>query len=133
MVATLLAPPHGADNLTGNVTFQWSYPRPLAQHEAFQVLAWKAGNPHWGIAGLTGETQQTINLDIVLSERGGAGEYFWTVVVREISTEKQLSPETSPWSFTFGAPDPCDACDCQDNCRSGNCNPCCDQCCGGCK
>jgi hypothetical protein len=135
----------GADNarINGHVTFRWSYPRPLAPDEGFQVLAWKDGNPHWGVAGLTGETQQTVNLDGVLPGRGGAGDYWWTVVVRELGTEDLRSPEASPRRFTYlGAssggggsgeePGPCDACVCQNQCNSRVCHECCAQCCEGC-
>jgi hypothetical protein len=133
-VATLLEPRDGAQSLGGNVTFKWSYPRPLAAHEGFQVLIWKEGNPHWGVAELWGDTQQTINLDAVLPERGGSGEYFWTVVVRERATEALLSPEAPAWRFTYGGSnDPCASCNCQQQCRSGNCSDCCEACCDGCK
>jgi hypothetical protein len=135
---TLLEPrEEHAQGLRGHVTFKWSYPRSLAAHEGFQVLAWKEGKGHWGIAGLTDETQQTVNLDVVLPDRGGAGDYWWTVVVRERGTEELLSPEAPAWRLTYqGASrgdDPCASCNCQKQCRSGNCHDCCFECCKGCE
>ena len=130
---TLLAPQEkDAGSLLGQVTFKWSYPRKLNPNEAFQVLIWKQGQPHDGAAELTTETQQTINLDTVLPSRGGPGDYFWTIVLREKRTEKILSPEAAPWRLTYIV-DPCIDCNCKANCRSGNCKPCCDQCCNGCQ
>jgi hypothetical protein len=130
---TLLAPlEKDAGSLRGAVTFRWSYPRPLNQNEAFQVLIWKEGDPHWGAAELWSETEQTIDLDGVLPQRAGTGEYLWTVVVREKGSEKVLSPEASPWRLNYLG-DPCAACDCNSQCRQNNCESCCDACCGGCQ
>jgi hypothetical protein len=132
---TLLAPrEEDAGSLRGQVTFVWSYPRALEENEAFQVLAWKEGDPHWGIAGPWTETEQTIDLDGVLPQRAGTGEYFWTVVVLERGTERILSPEAPPWRLNYLGPwDPCAACDCNSQCRQGNCAECCFDCCGGCE
>ena len=131
---TLLAPEEkDAQSLQGQVLFQWSYPRPLNADEAFQVLIWQEGQPHWGVAELWTETEQLINLDGVLPQRGGPGDYFWTVVVREKGTEQLLSPEAAPWRLTYQPWDPCAGCDCQNQCRKGACDSCCDQCCNGCK
>ena len=130
---TLIAPlEKDAASLRGNVTFKWSYPRPLNADEAFQVLIWQEGQPHWGAASLWTETEQTIDLDAVLPQRGQPGPFFWTVVVRRTGTEELLSPEGSPWRLTWIG-DPCVACNCQTSCRSGHCESCCDQCCGGCQ
>jgi hypothetical protein len=131
---TLLAPEEkDAGSLHGQVTFRWSYPKQLASGEAFQVLIWKVDQPHWGAAELWTGTQQTINLDVVLPQRGGNGEYFWTVVVRELGTEKLLSPEAPPWRLTYSPPqDVCAACDCNQDCKQGSCEDCCFTCCGGC-
>lgn len=132
---TLVAPQEkDATSVHGQVTFQWSYPRALRPNEAFQVLMWMDDQPHLGVAELWTDTQQTINLDAILPQRGGPGVYFWTVVVREKGTEKLLSPEAPAWQLGYTGPaDPCASCDCQANCRSGNCNPCCQQCCNGCQ
>lgn len=133
--ATLIAPrEEDAGSLRGQVTFRWSYPRPLEENEAFQVLAWKEGDSHWGIAEPWTETEQTIDLDGVLPQRAGTGEYFWTVVVLERDTERLLSPEAPPWRLNYLGPwDPCAACDCNSQCRQGNCAECCFDCCGGCE
>jgi hypothetical protein len=132
---TLLAPQEkDAESLRGQVTFVWSYPRPLEADEAFQVLIWREGEPHWGAAELWTGTEQLIDLDTVLPQRGGPGEYVWTVVVREKGTEQLLSPEAAPWRLTYLGPwDPCASCDCQNKCRQGACDSCCDRCCNGCK
>ena len=132
---TLLAPQEkDAESLRGQVTFAWSYPRPLEADEAFQVLIWMEGEPHWGAAELWTGTEQLVDLDTVLPQRGGPGEYYWTVVVREKGTEQLLSPEAGPWRLTYLGPwDPCASCDCQNQCRQGACDPCCDRCCNGCK
>lgn len=132
---TLLSPEEkDAASLRGQVTFRWSYPRPLNSDEAFQVLVWQEGQPHWGVAQLWMDTEQVVDLDSVLPQRGGPGDYLWTVVVREKGTEQLLSPEAAPWRLTYLGPwDPCAACDCNNLCRQGNCAECCEKCCNGCK
>jgi hypothetical protein len=132
---TLIAPlQQDAGSLRGQVTFKWSYPRPLGENEAFQVLAWKGSDAHYGVAELWTETEQTIDLDGVLPGRAGTGDYFWTVVVVEKSSGRILSPEPTPWVLTYLGPwDPCASCDCNSQCKDGNCAECCAECCGGCE
>lgn len=99
---TLLAPrEEDAQSLRGQVTFRWAYPQPLKADQAFQVLIWKEGQAHNGAAQLWTQTEQIIDLDVVLPQRGGTGEYFWTVIVREKGTEKALSPEARPWRLIY--------------------------------
>jgi hypothetical protein len=111
---TLLAPEEkDAQALRGQVTFRWTYPKPLGADQAFQVLIWKEGQSHDGAAQLWTGTEQTIDLDVVLPARGGTGEYFWTVVVRQKDTEKLLSPEPGPWRLVYAgseAPPPPNKC-----------------------
>jgi hypothetical protein len=131
---TLIAPlQQDAGSLRGQVTFRWSYPRPLRENEAFQVLAWKGSDAHYGVAELWTETEQTIDLDGVLPGRAGTGDYFWTVVVVEKSSGRILSPEPTPWVLTYLGPwDPCASCDCNSMCTDTVCADCCFECCGGC-
>jgi hypothetical protein len=88
-------------SLSGRVNFKWSYSSTLGENEAFQVLIWQGEEPHHGAAQLVGRTQQSIDLDGHLR---ASGEYWWSVVVREIDTEHPLSPEASPRRFTYAAP-----------------------------
>jgi hypothetical protein len=57
-----------------------------------------------GAAGYTQQTEQTIDLDSILPERGGPGDYLWTVVVANTSTGQSLSPEAAPWQLTYIGP-----------------------------
>ena len=125
-----------ANGVRGPVTFAWSYPRALVDGEGFQVLIWKDGQEHNGAASLTRETQQTIDLDVVLPGRGGDGEYLWTVVVRrDAPGEALLSPEAAPRRLVYAGvdsgpalPNECAAFTC-DGCDSWNSdNPLCTQC-----
>ena len=125
-----------AREVRGQVTFSWSYPRALSDGEGFQVLIWKEGQPHNGAAGLTRETQQTIDLDVVLPGRGGGGDYFWTVVVRrDAPGEALLSPEANPRRLVYAPqesgpplPNECASFDCE-RCFSWDTeNPLCTQC-----
>lgn len=102
---TLVGPrEEDAGSLHGPVTFEWSYPQGLGEDEAFQVLIWKQGQPHDGAAEFWTETRQTIDLDGVLPERGGTGEYLWSVVVVQRDTERRLSPEAAHWRFRYIGP-----------------------------
>lgn len=136
---TLLAPEEkDAGSLSGRVTFRWAYPQPLKADQAFQVLIWKQGQSHDGAAELWTGTEQTIDLDVVLPQRGGTGEYFWTVVVRQKGTDKLLSPEATAWRLVYAGsqaqpPPPnkcagvCDRCTSWDNwdslCEECGCTP----------
>ena len=88
------------------VTFEWSYAATLGSEEAFQVLIWKEGaSEHPGAAKSWGGTRQTIDLDYVPQLMdGGAGQYFWSVVVVRRSTDERLSPEALPRRFTYLGP-----------------------------
>ncbi len=121
---SLVAPTEDeARAVRGHVTFVWSYPRALGAGEGFQVLIWKEGQEHNGAAGLTRDTQQAIDLDAVLPGRGGAGDYFWTVVVRrDAPGEALLSPEAAARRLVYAPDQPaplpnecasfsCDGCD----------------------
>jgi serine/threonine-protein kinase len=136
--APLLLAPEEAEAyaLRGQVTFQWSYPRPLQAGEAFQVLIWQEGDPHLGAAELWFSTAQVVDLDVLVPQRGGPGTYLWSVVVRDRTTEVLLSPEASPWRFTYALePTPhsfeCGACMCEYSCTEESCAPCCRVCCPG--
>lgn len=98
-----------ATPLSGAETFEWRYNRPLKTDEAFQVLIWRQGSTgeHAGAAAPTTEKRQSINLDDLLSLRGGSGKYFWSVVVVRVDDGRvvlRLSDEAAPWSFTYAAP-----------------------------
>jgi hypothetical protein len=133
---SLVAPAEDqTSGVRGHVTFDWSYPRALNAGEGFQVLIWKEGQEHNGAAGLTRETQQTIDLDAVLPARGGGGDYFWTVVVRQDAPgERLLGPEADPWHLVYApnepasSPNQCTLFTCE-GCDSWNSdNPLCTEC-----
>ena len=88
------------------VTFEWTYAGTLGSEEAFQVLIWKEGaSEHPGAATSWGEMRQTIDLDYVPQLMdGGAGQYLWSVVVVRKNTDKRLSDEAPPRSFTYLGP-----------------------------
>ena len=89
-------------SVTGKVLFRWTYSQPLAEGQAFQVLIWKDNTKdHLGAAEATVNTEQLIDLDVVLPPRGGPGTYWWTVVVVNSSTEERLSPEADPWRLVY--------------------------------
>ncbi|MEJ2208680.1 MAG: FHA domain-containing protein [Anaerolineae bacterium] len=134
---TLLAPTEAeAGSLSGQVTFRWAYPQPLQADQAFQILIWKEGQSHDGAAELWTGTEQTIDLDVVLPQRGGSGEYFWTVVVRHKDTHELLSPEAGPWRLVYAGagaapptyPPPNRCAGVCDDCQSWNWRPICDEC-----
>ena len=101
-----LTSPAPASEQRGSVTFAWDYPGALGSEEAFQVLIWKEGDSvHLGAAQSWGQTQQPINLDHVPQLLdGGAGRYFWSVVVVRRGTDERLSSEASPRRFTYLGP-----------------------------
>ena len=104
----ILTSPAQATSLRGVVTFVWSYPGTLESDEAYQVLIWEEGSSvHLGAALAWGKTQQPIDLDHVpqLME-GGAGPYYWSVVVVQKGTDERLSPEAEPRKFTYLGPVP---------------------------
>ena len=101
--ATLRDPAAG-DELRGEVTFVWDYaPFPLKLGDAFQVLIWKEGEvDHNGAAEFTRRRQQQIDIDEVPQVKtGGAGIYFWTVVVVDKQTENRVGPEAQARRFMF--------------------------------
>ena len=102
---TLTSPATSSEH-QGFVTFEWSYSGSMGSQEAFQVLIWKEGaSEHPGAARSWGRTQQTIDLDYVPQLiDGGAGQYFWSVVVVRRDTDERLSDEASPWRFTYLGP-----------------------------
>ncbi len=102
---TLVEPPSNAD-LSGQVTFKWNYPpRQLGLGNAFEVRIWKEGSEtHPGAAEAVSTLEQTIDLDVLLPNRGGPGHYFWSVVVIRKSTGEALSPEAEPRPFTYTGP-----------------------------
>jgi serine/threonine protein phosphatase PrpC len=101
-----LTSPAPASNQRGSVTFAWSYPGTLGSEEAFQVLIWKDGaSAHLGAAQVWGQTEQPIDLDHVPQlVDGGAGLYYWSVVVVRKGTDERLSSEASPRRFTYLGP-----------------------------
>jgi hypothetical protein len=100
-VPTLVEPLPDLD-VRGRVLFKWQYARSLNTAEAFQVLIWRDGvQDHQGAAEFTDETQQRIDLDILLRDRGGPGDYWWSVVVVDEGTEARLSDEATPWRFNY--------------------------------
>jgi serine/threonine protein phosphatase PrpC len=101
---TLVAPrEQDAESLQGKVTFRWSYPQGLAPGEAFQVLIWQEGQPHYGAAHLVTDFEQKIVLDEV-PWMEQPGEYLWSVVVAEEATEERVSREASPWRLYYIGP-----------------------------
>jgi serine/threonine protein phosphatase PrpC len=100
-VPTLVEPPQDLD-VRGQVLFKWQYSRSLNRSEAFQVLIWRDGvQVHEGAAEFTEETEQRINLDILLRHRGGPGDYWWSVVVVDEGTQARLSGEAAPLRFNY--------------------------------
>ncbi len=98
---TLAEPPQDLD-VRGQVLFKWRYSRSLNRSEAFQVLIWRDGvQEHEGAAEFTDETEQRINLDILLRDRGGPGDYWWSVVVVNERTQARISDEATPWRFNY--------------------------------
>jgi hypothetical protein len=85
------------------VTFRWDYSQSLSPSKAFQVLIWKKGaESHNGAAQFTDLTEQLIDLEVVSQVAdGGQGEYFWSVVVVDESTERRTSPEAPPRPFIY--------------------------------
>ena len=92
-----------AGSLNGEVTFKWFYPGRLGSGHSFEVLIWPVGSPeHLGAAEVIRISQQTIDLDMLLPERGGAGEYNWSVVVVDSDNPKlRLSLEADPWKINY--------------------------------
>ena len=105
---TLVAPEEkDAQSAAGKVLFRWTYPQPLTEGQAFQVLIWKdADTKHQGAAEYTRKTEQEIDLDSILPARGGPGNYWWSVVVVSESTGDRLSPEAGPWRLVYAGPQP---------------------------
>ena len=100
-VPTLVQPSQDLD-VKGQVLFKWQYSHALNTSEAFQVLIWRDGAlEHLGAAGFTRQTEQGIDLDILLRDRGGPGQYWWSVVVVDEGTEARLSDEATPWRFNY--------------------------------
>ena len=106
LVPPTLTSPAPATSLRGLVTFIWSYPGTLESDEAFQVLIWKEGSTvHLGAAQSWGKTQQPIDLDHVPQlVEGGAGPYYWSVVVVKKGTDERLSSESGARKFTYLGP-----------------------------
>jgi hypothetical protein len=100
-VPTLVEPPLDLD-VRGQVPFKWQYSRSLRASEAFQVLIWRDGTQEReGAAEFTVETEQQIDLDVILPERGGPGVYWWSVVVVDERTKKRISDQATPWRFRY--------------------------------
>jgi hypothetical protein len=91
--------------LRGLVTFQWRYPRPLGDDEAFQVLIWMEGEVHGEVAESVSDTEQSIDLDATLPGKGGPGVYYWSVVVLDRETGDRLSPEAPAWCLVYAGPE----------------------------
>jgi serine/threonine protein phosphatase PrpC len=104
---TLVQPEEGV-SVRGIVTFIWDYSlAELGTDQAFQVLIW-SGDPNEedppGAAQVTRALTQEINLDVVLPPRGGAGQYFWSVVVVNERTEERLSRRAAPRTLIYLGP-----------------------------
>ncbi len=104
---TLIEPATDAD-LRSLVTFKWTYNRALPESAAFQVLIWRDGTAdHLGAASPTVQTEQTVDLDFLLPNRGGPGLYRWTVVVVKRDGEQPIGVEAESRRFRYlGAPGP---------------------------
>jgi serine/threonine protein phosphatase PrpC len=105
--APTLLEPASDTTLQGEVTFKWSYAS-LSPGKAFQVLIWQEGEvQHNGAAAFTDQREQRINVDEVPSiVTGGAGTYFWSVVVVDQASGQRLSPEATARRFAFTGPQP---------------------------
>lgn len=105
---TLVQPQEGA-SLQGTVTFMWDYSlEDLSAGYAFQVLIW-GGDPNRanapGIAELTPALSQQIDLDAILPQQGGPGQYFWSVVIVEVGTGNRLSRQATPRTLIYLGPE----------------------------
>jgi serine/threonine protein phosphatase PrpC len=102
---TLQEPTEGAE-LPGEVTFVWSYSKPLLGNSQFQVLIWQEGqSQHNGAAEFTSSTSQRIDLAQVPQIRdGGPGQYSWSVVVVDAATGRRTSPEAFSRRFFYTGP-----------------------------
>jgi serine/threonine protein phosphatase PrpC len=102
----VLQAPDSGSSVHGRVTFRWSYARSLGSSEGFEVLIWPEGQAHLGAAELTTAREQAIDLDVLFEGRGWrAGEYLWSVVVRQRGTSRALSSEAVPWRVNYAGRD----------------------------
>jgi serine/threonine protein kinase len=100
-----LVEPEPDAEVRGQVLFKWAYSQSLPPTAAFQVLIWREGaQEHPGAAAYTAQTEQTIDLDVLLPERGGAGYYFWTVVVVNRNSGKLIGKEATARPFRYPGP-----------------------------
>jgi serine/threonine protein phosphatase PrpC len=101
--APILADPQEGVDLSGEVTFAWSYDTSLPEGSEFQVLIWHQDeNPPFDVAGNTRATSLLIDLarvSPILAD--GPGQYYWTVVVVDVGTGARTSPEAFPRHFIY--------------------------------
>ncbi len=100
-----LVEPKPDAEVRGQVLFKWTFSQSLPPTAAFQVLIWREGaQEHPGAAAYTVQTEQTIDLDVLLPERGGAGYYFWSVVVVNRNSGKFIGEEATARPFQYPGP-----------------------------
>jgi serine/threonine protein phosphatase PrpC len=101
--APVLQEPPTGEPLQGVTTFTWSYSQSLPLNGQYQVLIWKEDQAQHDDAGApTASTSQDIDLAQVPQVRdGGAGQYFWSVVVVDTQTGQHVSPESVPRRFVY--------------------------------
>jgi hypothetical protein len=100
-----LVEPEPDAEVRGQVLFKWAYSQSLPPTSAFQVLIWREGaQEHPGAAAYTAQTEQAIDLDVLLPDRGGPGYYFWSVVVVNRNSGKLISKEAIPRPFRYPGP-----------------------------
>jgi len=100
-----LVEPKPDAEVRGQVLFKWTFSQSLPPTAAFQVLIWREGaQEHPGAAAYTLQTEQAIDLDVLLPERGGAGYYFWSVVVVNRNSGKLIGKEATARPFRYPGP-----------------------------
>ena len=96
----MLVSPIDNATVSGRTTFTWQWSGPaLSADQGFEVLIWREGQPfHYGAADPTNSTHIEIDLPAAAGvAKGGAGSYFWTVVVVQRQPYQHTGPEAPPW------------------------------------
>lgn len=111
LAAPRLSAPADSYTAQGNVDFTWQWEGALAAGQGFEVRIWEEGSSeHLGAekpvtqpsAGLW---RQQIDVDLVPAmQRGGSGNYWWTVAVVAIDPYARIGEEAPPRRLVYRAP-----------------------------